>query len=74
MASVATDTANDAGGEVLLFGTVVLAVSNLPTVLAGLVLIITQGSVQGSQLTKLVTLQFVLAFGDGSSLWLSVCI
>ena len=45
MAGVATSTADDVGSEVLLLGAVVLAVTNLSTVLAGLILIITQRTV-----------------------------
>lgn len=41
VASVATDATNDVGREVLLFRAIVLAVTNLATVLASLVLIIT---------------------------------
>lgn len=72
VAGVATHSADNASSEVLLLGAVVLAVSYLATVLASLILIITQGSVQSSKLTELVTLQFVLALGNGSSLWVSV--
>lgn len=68
VAGVATHSADDAGSEILLLGAVILAVSYLATVLASLVLIVTEGSVQSSELTELVTLQFVLALGDGSSL------
>lgn len=67
VAGVATHSADDAGSEVLLLGAVVLAVSYLATVLASLVFIVTQSSVQSSELSELVTLQFVLALGDGSS-------
>lgn len=65
MASIATDTTDDVRSEVTLFGTVILAVSDLTTVLASLVLIVTKGTVKSSQLTKLVTLELVLAFGNG---------
>ena len=41
------------------------------TVLASLVLIITQGTVESSQLTKLVALEFVLAFWNRSGLEMS---
>ena len=41
---------------------------NLLTVLASLVLIVTESTVQSSQLTKLVTLELVLAFGNRSGL------
>lgn len=49
--SVATDTADNAGCEVLAVGTVVLAMSNLAAVLAGLVLIVSQSTVERSQLS-----------------------
>jgi hypothetical protein len=69
MSSLTTNTANDARSEVLLLGTVVLAMTDLATVLAGLVLVVTEGTVKGSKLTELVSLEFVLAFGDrGGSL------
>lgn len=66
--SLTTDTADDAGREVLLLWTIVLAMTNLTTVLAGLVLVVTKGTVEGGKLTKLVALEFVLAFRDRSSL------
>lgn len=68
MPSIAANTANDASGVVLLLGAVVLAVTDLAAVLASLVLVITEGTVESSQLAQLVTLEFILAFGDGSSL------
>ena len=34
------------------------------TVLTGLVLIITKGTIQGSELSKLVSLEFILTFGN----------
>lgn len=68
VAGIATHSTDDAGSEVLLLRAVVLAVSDLTTVLASLVFIVTQGSVQSSELTELVTLQFVLALRNRSSL------
>ena len=68
MTGVAADTADDVGSVVLLLGTVVLAVTNLPAVLACLVLVVTQGSVQRSKLAQLVTLELVLTLGNGGSL------
>jgi hypothetical protein len=65
---LATDTADDARGEVLLLRAIVLAVTDFTTVLTGLVLVIAKGTVEGSKLTKLVALELVLAFGDGSGL------
>jgi hypothetical protein len=64
--SITTNSANNAGRVVLSVGTVNLAMTNLTTVLAGLVLVVSQGTVESSELTKLVALEFVLAFGDGS--------
>jgi len=63
MTGVTADTTNDVRSVVLLLGTVILAMANLTTVLAGLVLVITQSSVQGSEFTKLVTLELVLSLG-----------
>jgi len=67
VASLSTDTANDAGREVLLLRAVVLAMTDLTTVLAGLVLVVAEGTVEGGKLTELVALEFVLTFGDGGS-------
>lgn len=64
MSSLTTDTTNDTSREVLLLRTVVLAVTNLTTVLAGLVLVVSKGTVESGELTKLVALEFVLAFGN----------
>jgi hypothetical protein len=66
--SVTADTADDVGGVVLLLWAVILAMSNLTAVLASLVFVITQSSVQGGKLTKLVTLELVLTFGNGCGL------
>lgn len=38
------------------------------TVLAGLVLVVTEGTVQRGQLSELVTLELILTFGNGGSL------
>lgn len=51
MASIATDTANDIGSEISLFRAVVLAMSNLTAVLARLVLVIAESTVEGSEFT-----------------------
>jgi hypothetical protein len=68
MACVSTDTANDAGSEVLFLRAVVLAMTNLATVLASLVLIVSQGTVERGELSKLVALEFVLTFRNRCSL------
>jgi hypothetical protein len=68
MTSVATDTANNVGSEVLGVRAVVLAVTNFAAVLASLVLVVTKGTVERGEFTQLVSLELVLAFGDGGSL------
>ena len=68
VAGITTNAANDAGCVILSLGAVNLAMSDLTTVLAGLVLVVSQGAVEGSELTELVTLELVLTFGDGSRL------
>jgi hypothetical protein len=68
MTSVATHTANNVGSEVLGIRAIVLAVANLAAVLASLVLVVTKGTVERGEFTQLVSLELVLAFGDGGSL------
>ena len=68
MTSLTTDATDDAGSEVLLLWTIVLAMANLSAVLTGLVLVVTKGTVEGGKLAELVALELVLAFGDGSGL------
>ena len=68
VAGIATHATDDVGCVVLLLRTVVLAMPDLSTVLASLVLVVTEGTVQSSELSELITLEFVLAFGDGGSL------
>jgi len=66
--SLTADAADDAGREVLFLRAVVLAMTNLTAVLAGLVLVVAEGTIEGGKFTKLVALEFVLTFRDGSSL------
>jgi hypothetical protein len=66
MASVPTDSANDICGEVALFWAIVLAMSNLTTVLASLIFIVTEGTVKSGQFAQLVSLELVLTFGNRS--------
>ena len=72
MSSLATDTANDASRVVLLLRAVVLPVADLATILAGLVLVVSEGTVKSGKFAKLVALQLVLAFRNRSSLNKSV--
>lgn len=68
MASIATNTADDAGCVVLALGAVVLAMANLSTILASLVLVVSEGTVEGGKFTKLVALEFVLSLWNGCGL------
>jgi hypothetical protein len=68
MARVTTDSADDASSEVLSLGAIVLAMSNLSTVLTSLIFIISKSTVEGGKFSKLVTLEFVLTFRNRSSL------
>lgn len=70
MTSVATDATNDIGGEVLGVRAIVLAVTDFTAVLTSLVLIITECTVERCEFAQLVSLELVLAFGDGGSLWI----
>jgi aconitase B len=69
---VTTDATDDTGSVVLLLRAVVLAVADLATVLASLVLVVSEGTVEGGELSELVTLEFVLTFRNGCSLNLLV--
>lgn len=66
--SVATDSADDVCSEVALLRAVVLPVADLTTVLASLVLVVTERTVKGRKLTQLVALKLVLAFRNRCSL------
>jgi hypothetical protein len=65
---ISTDATDDVGCEVALFRAVVLSVTNLTTVLASLILIVSKSTIKCCKLTKLVTLELVLAFWDRGSL------
>jgi hypothetical protein len=65
---VTTDATDDTGSVILLLRAVVLAVANLATVLASLVLVVSEGTVEGGEFSELVTLEFVLTFGNRCSL------
>ena len=71
MTSVTADTTDDVGSVVLSVRAVVLAVADFTTVLASLVLVVTQGTVERGELTQLVALELVLAFRNGGSLWIN---
>ena len=68
VACASADTANNVRCEVTLFGAVVLAMANITTVLANLILVIAKRSVQRSEFPKLITFVIILTFGGRSSL------
>ena len=69
MPRIAADTTDDARGVVGLVGTVILSMSDAAAVLTGLVLVVTEGTVEGGELAKLVSLELVLAFWNGGGLF-----
>lgn len=68
MACISTDATDDVGCEVALLWAIVLSVTNLAAVLASLVLIVSKRTIECCKLTKLVTLELILAFGNRGSL------
>lgn len=68
MTSIAADTTDNVGCEVLFLWAVILPVADHAAVLASLVLIVTKCTVERRKFSELVALQFVLAFGNGRSL------
>jgi len=68
VAGIAAHTTDDVGGVVASLWAVVLAVTDLTAVLACLVFVITEGTVERSKLAELVAFQLILTFWDGGSL------
>lgn len=68
MTSVTADTTDDVGGIVLGVRAVILAVTDFTTVLASLVLVVSEGTVECGEFTQLVALELVLTFRNGGSL------
>ena len=68
MTCVSTDATDNVGCEVALFWTIVLSVTNLTAVLASLILIVSESTVECCKLTKLIALELVLAFRNRGSL------
>lgn len=68
MTGVAAYTTDDIGSVVALLWTVVFSVTNLSTILASLVLVVAERTVEGGELTELVSLELILAFGNRGSL------
>lgn len=68
MTGVTADATNDVGSVVLGVGAVVLAVADFTTVLASLVFVVAEGTVERGEFTQLVALELVLTFRNGGSL------
>lgn len=66
--SLTADAANNVGGKVSLFGAVVLAMADVAAVLANLVLVVAQGTVEHGELSQLSSLVIVVAFRSRSGL------
>jgi hypothetical protein len=69
MPGLSADSANDTSSVVLFLRAIVFAVTNLTAILAGLVFVVTQRSVESSEFTKLVALKLVLTLRNGGSLY-----
>ena len=68
MSGAAANTTNDVSSEVSLLWAVVFAVTDTATVLADLVFVITESTIECRQLAKLVALVVILALRCRSSL------
>jgi hypothetical protein len=69
VASVAADSTNNVSSEVLGLRAIVFPMADLSAVLASLVFVIAQSSVQRSKLTELVAFERVVALWDRCSLF-----
>ncbi len=68
VASVTTHATDDVGSVIASLWAVVLAVTDFAAVLAGLILVVTKGTVEGGKLAELVALELVLGFRCRGSL------
>jgi len=62
------DTADDVSSEVALLRTLILPVTDVATILTDLILVVSEGSVEGSKFAELIAFVIVLTFGCGSGL------
>jgi len=62
------DTADDISSEVALLGALILPVTDVAAILTDLILIVSEGSIKGSEFAELIAFVIVLAFGCGSGL------
>ena len=68
MTGVTANATDDIGCEIAGLRAVVFTMSDLAAVLAGLVLVIAECSVESGELAELIALEFVLTFRDGGGL------
>ena len=68
MSGAPADTADDVSSEVALLRTLILPVTDVAAVLTDLVLIISEGSIEGGKFAELIAFVIVLAFGCRSGL------
>jgi hypothetical protein len=68
VACISTDATDDVCCEIALFWTIVLSVTDLTTVLASLILVVSKSTIECCKLTKLIALELILAFRDRGSL------
>lgn len=68
MSGAPADTADDVSSEVALLRTLILPVTDVATILTDLVLIVSEGSIKGSEFAELIAFVIVLAFGCGGGL------
>jgi hypothetical protein len=64
MARATASSANDVGGEVFVFRAVILAMTEVATVLTELIFVIAKGAVKRCEFTKLVSLVIVFSLGS----------
>ena len=68
MSGAPANTADDISSEVALLRTLILPVTDVAAVLTDLVLIVSEGSIEGSKFAELIAFVIVLAFWCGSGL------
>lgn len=68
MSGAPTDTTDDVSSKVALLRALILPVTDVATILAHLVLIISKSSVESGEFAKLIAFVIVLTFGSGSGL------
>lgn len=67
MSGAAANTTNDVSSEVPLLRTIVFAMTHTATILADLIFVIAEGTVESREFTKLIAFMIILAFwGRGS--------